>query len=372
MVNYKPIYVTRPYLPPLEELLPSLENIWKTRVLTNIGPYHQLLEKKLAKQLKVPYICLFNNATTALLVALKALKITGDVITTPFSFIATSNVLLWNNINPIFVDIELGSLNIDAKLINEKITKRTSAIMPVHCYGNPCDVMAIEEIANRYNLKVIHDASHAFGVEAVGKGVMSFGDISVISFHATKIFNTFEGGAIAVNSLELKNKIDLLKNFGIENESSINGEGINGKLNEFSSVLGLTQLNHISELIDQRKSISKRYIKELSNIKGIRFQEIKDSIKYNYSYFPIIIENEYKLNRNELYDLFQKNKIFLRKYFYPLISNTPKYRHMQSSRLDQLPIANRIAEQVLCLPIYPELSLTDQNRVINILKEASR
>ncbi|MBI1293198.1 DegT/DnrJ/EryC1/StrS family aminotransferase [bacterium] len=366
-MNDRPVYVTRPYLPPLEELLPHLREIWEGRVLTNGGPFHQRLEQALAEYLNVKYISLFNNATIALLTSLQAMRVTGDVITTPYSFVATAHSLLWNNLNPVFVDIDRETLNIDPSRIDKAVTKETSAILPVHCYGNPCDVVRIQEIADFYNLRVIYDAAHAFGVAGPGGSILQYGDLSVLSFHATKVFNTFEGGAIVSQSEKMKKHIDHLRNFGFVDEVTVVAAGINGKMSEFNAALGCVQIRHIDAAIRRRRDIEERYRTELRAVKGIRLLNPSDNYSGNHSYFPILINDDYQISRDALYERLRSNGIMARRYFFPLISNIPMYRGFPSADIANLPVANEISARVICLPIYPDLQSADQGRIIRIV-----
>lgn len=368
----KDIFVTKPYLPPLEEYIPYLETIWENRILTNCGPFHHQLEQALCEYLGVKYISLFSNGTIALVVALLALKITGEVITTPFSFVATSHSLLWNRLKPVFVDIDPRTLNIDPSRIEAAITQSTTAIMPVHCYGHPCDVDAISKIADKYNLKVIYDAAHAFGVQCETDSVLNYGDLSVLSFHATKVFNTVEGGAIISSDAEMKDYIDKLKNFGHEGETKVLATGINGKMSELNAALGLLQLKHIDEVFCRRKNLNAAYCKRLGGIRGIRLLNDVGGSVANYSYFPILVCEEYPLSRDELYFELKKCGINTRRYFYPLISEFPMYRNLPSAKKDNLVIATDISRRVLCLPIYPDLELQDIDRITSfIITEAT-
>ncbi|QGY42741.1 DegT/DnrJ/EryC1/StrS family aminotransferase [Maribellus comscasis] len=369
MDNNKPIYVTQPALPDLQEFIPYLEKIWDNKILTNNGPFHMQLEKALAEFLEVPFVSLFANGTLALIVALRALNITGEVITTPYSFVATSHSLLWNNIKPVFVDIEPNSCNIDSEKIEKAITKRTTAILPVHVYGNPCQTERIQEIANTYKLKVIYDAAHAFGVKQNGKNICTHGDLSALSFHATKVFNTMEGGAIVSHSASTKKKIDYLKNHGFFNETKVKTLGLNSKMNEMQSALGLLQLKNFHQNIQKRKRITQLYQKELEKIKGISFIVNTASTEPNFTYFPIFVnKNEYGMTRDDLFKKLKKNNIFARRYFYPLISNFPMYKSIESARSSNLPEADKIAENVICLPIFSELDLNSVYRIIDIIK----
>ncbi len=353
----KPIFVTQPHLPPLEEFLPMLEEIWASRVLTNGGPFHAKLEKELAEYLGVPYLALFTNATIALVTALQALRITGEVITTPYSFVATAHSLLWNGIKPVFVDVDAKTLNLDPAKIEAAITPQTTAIMPVHCYGHPCDVDAIEKIASTYNLKVIYDAAHAFGVQCHCGSVLKHGDLSVLSFHATKVFNTFEGGAIICPDAKTKARIDQLKNFGHAGEVNVVAPGINGKMSEFNAALGLLQLKHIDQALQSRKVIDQAYREKLRGVRGIHCLGDAGETRANYAYFPILVQAAYPISRDELNQRLRDHGIFARRYFYPLISEFPMYRGLASAHRDNLPVASAAALQVLCLPIYPDLPM---------------
>jgi len=354
----KPIYVTQPYLPPLEEFIPYLERIWDTRVLTNCGALHQQLETALCEYLGVKHIALFTNGTIALVTALQALRVTGEVITTPYSFVATSHSLLWNGIKPIFADIAPSTLNLDPARIEAAITSQTTAIMPVHCYGHPCDVEAIQRIADKHRLKVIYDAAHAFGVEDATGSILRHGDLSVLSFHATKVFNTFEGGAIVCPDAETKQRIDHLKNFGFVDELTVVAPGINGKMSEFNAALGLLQLKHMDQVLARRKKIDAAYRERLRGLKGIRCLNDAGETIANHSYFPILVDADYPISRDDLYKKLKDSGIHTRRYFYPLISDFPMYRGLPSARRENLPVATAAARQVLCLPIYPDLGMS--------------
>lgn len=353
----KPIYVTQPDLPPLEEFIPYLEKIWSSKVLTNSGPIHQQLEKALCEYLGVEHIALFTNGTIALVTALQALRVTGEVLTTPYSFVATSHSLLWNGITPVFVDIDPNTLNLDPAKLERAITPQTTAIMPVHCYGHPCDVEAIQRVADNYNLKVIYDAAHAFGVEDATGSILRHGDLSVLSFHATKVFNTFEGGAIVCPDAKTKHHVDHLKNFGFVDELTVVAVGINGKMSEFNAALGLLQLKYVDQTLAQRKEIDAAYRTRLKGVKGIRCLDVAVEKIPNYSYFPIFVENDYPISRDDLYQKLRDKGIFTRRYFYPLISDFPMYRGLPSAHTENLPAATAAAREVLCLPIYPDLEL---------------
>jgi dTDP-4-amino-4,6-dideoxygalactose transaminase len=364
----KPIYVTQPTLPPLEEFIPYLEQIWESKVLTNGGAFHQQFEQALCEYLGVKHIALFTNGTIALITALQALRITGEVITTPYSFVATAHSLLWNGIKPVFVDIDPISLNLDPEKIEAAITPQTTAIMPVHCYGYPCDVERIQQIADNYNLKVIYDAAHAFGVKDDKCGLLNYGDLSVLSFHATKVFNTFEGGAIVCPDEKTKRRIDHLKNFGFADEVTIVATGINGKMSEINAAFGLLQLKGIDEALAKRQLVDARYREGLKNVTGIHCAT-EGGHDENYAYFPIFVENEYLLSRNALYEKLKENGIFGRRYFYPLISEFAMYRSLPSSSPSNLPIAHKTANEVICLPIYSELTHDSQDKIIDIIRD---
>ena len=351
----------------MEDLLPSLKQIWENKILTNQGPFHQRLERELCKYLEVENISLFSNATIALITSLKALNIVGEVITSPFSFVATSHSLMWNGIKPVFVDIDSETFNIDPSKIEAAITPKTTAIMPVHCYGRSCDTDAIDKIAKKYNLKVVYDAAHAFGVKCHCGSLLNHGDLSVLSFHATKVFNTFEGGAIVSPSTPYKERIDRLKNFGFENETTVIDLGINGKMSELNSAVGLLQLKQIDSLIEKRKKVYNIYIELLKDTEGIKCINFDLDIRSNYAYFPILVQNNYSITRDQLYDKLKRKSIYTRRYFYPLISNYDMYTGLKSSSKKNLPIANSVAERILCLPIYPSLEMDDQMRIINII-----
>lgn len=363
----KNIYVTQPYLPPLEEFIPYLEKIWENKVLTNGGPFHQQLEKTLCEYLGVEHIALFTNATIALVTALQALRIAGEVITTPYSFVATSHSLLWNGIKPVFVDIDPNTLNLDPAKIEAAITPQTTAIMPVHCYGHPCDVDAIQKIADNYNLKVIYDAAHAFGVQCHCGSVLNHGDLSVLSFHATKVFNTFEGGAIVCPDAKTKNRIDQLKNFGHAGEVTVVAPGINGKMSEFNAALGLLQLKHIDKALARRKEVDLAYRDGLKNVIGIRCLKDAGENVANYSYFPILVDTNYPISRDDLYLKLKDYGIHTRRYFYPLISDFPMYRGLPSAHRENLPVATAAAQQILCLPIYPDLDMSVVAQIITFI-----
>jgi len=365
----KNIFINQPSLPPLDEFIPYLRKIWDTKQLTNCGPFHEQLEKALCDYLGVEHICLFTNGTIALVTALQALGITGEVITTPYSFVATSHSLLWNGIQPVFVDIDPHTLNLDPAKIEAAITPQTTAIMPVHCYGHPCDVDAIQKIADNYDLKVIYDAAHAFGVQYKGGSVLNFGDVSVLSFHATKVFNTFEGGAIICPDAKTKVRIDHLKNFGHVGEVTVVAPGINGKMSEFNAALGLLQLKYIDQTIERRKVIDRAYRERLKDVKGIHCLNDAGEEVANYAYFPILVQADYPIRRDDLYQRLKDRGIHPRRYFYPLISDFPMYSSLHSAHRENLPVANDAALQILCLPIYPDLEMSVVEEITRFIAE---
>lgn len=370
MDSSKQIYVTQPYLPPLQEFLPLLEEIWATRILTNGGPFHSRLEQALAEYLSVPHVSLFTNGTLALITALQSLRITGEVLTTPYSFVATAHSLHWHGNKPVFVDVDADRLNMDPARIEAAITPQTTAIMPVHCYGNPCDVDAIQSIADRYNLRVIYDAAHAFGVRCNDSSILAHGDLSVLSFHATKVFNTFEGGAIVCHDAKTKLRIDRLKNFGFVDEVTVVAPGINAKMSEINAAFGLLQLKHMKTIMESRARIDAVYRSELADVQGIRCIASSRHEVANYSYFPIIVESAYPFSRDALYQRLKDHGINARRYFYPLISDFPMYRGLPSAKRSNLPVAAAAADRVLCLPIYPALQAGDQQRVIDVIRRS--
>lgn len=367
MSEQKPIYVTQPHLPPLEEFVPYLESIWENKILTNGGTYHQQLERELCNYLGVPFISLFSNGTIALITALQSLRITGEVITTPYSFVATAHSLLWNGIRPVFADVDPDTLNLDPARIEAAITPQTTAIMPVHCYGHPCDVEAIQKIADRYNLRVIYDAAHAFGVKEGNGSLLNHGDLSVLSFHATKVFNTFEGGAIISHDAKTKNRIDQLKNFGFVDEITVVAPGINGKMSEINAAFGLLQLKSVDAAIAARARIAARYREAFANVPGIHCLADSKTATANHSYFPILVGESYGRSRDALYDHLKAHSVMSRRYFYPLISDFPMYRGMPSAAPAHLPVASDAARRVLCLPIYAALTELDQDRIIELV-----
>lgn len=356
MKSIAPVFVTRPFLPPLEELQPYLEQIWASGQLTNSGPFHEQFERALEEHLGVRHISLFANGTLALLTALKALNVSGEVITTPYSFVATAHSLLWNDIKPVFVDINPHTMCISPENIEAAITDKTSAILPVHVYGYPCEAKKIKAIADRHDLQVIYDAAHAFGVRDDGGSILRYGNLSVLSFHATKVFTTFEGGAIISPNAKVKQKIDNLKNFGFLNETSVTELGINGKMNELQAAIGLVQLNHVDTVLHKRHTADLTYRRLLGDVQGIHCPEPPASVtRHNYAYFPILVGKEYKLSRDQLYKLLRQHNVFARRYFYPLISDFHMYQSLETYP-QNLPVATDIASRVICLPIFPDIS----------------
>ena len=367
-MSQKPIYVTQPHLPPLEEFIPYLEQIWENRILTNNGPFHRQLERALCEYLGVEHLALFTNATIALVTALQTLRISGEVITTPYSFVATAHSLLWNNNKPVFVDVDPDTCNLDPERIEEAITPQTTAIMPVHCYGTPCNVERIQKVADTYGLKVIYDAAHVFAVRRKGESLLRHGDLSVLSFHATKVFNTFEGGAIVCPDAKTKQRIDYLKNFGFADEVTVMAPGINGKMSEVNAAFGLLQLQHVERALARRKVLETRYRQALTGVRGISLLPAPLDTQGNGAYFPIFVDEEYPLSRDMLYQKMKDVGIHGRRYFYPLISDMPMYRGLPSARPENLKVAHRLANGVICLPIYPNLSDAQQDRVIEQIR----
>ena len=368
------IYVTRPVLPKLEEVTDKLQDIWMSKWLTNNGPQHLMLEEDLTEFLKVPYVSLFNNGTIALIVACQSLRLQGDVITTPFTFAATPHVLSWNNINPIFCDVDEETMNIDADKIESMITPHTSAILAVHVFGTPCNVEKIQEVADRYGLRVVYDAAHAFGVEIDGKGIGNFGDISMFSFHATKLYHTVEGGALVHGNKDLKQRIDLLKNFGIKNEDEVVMPGINGKLDEIRAAIGRIMLKYVDAEQEKRRKLHAVYNEELGDVAGIKLMpNCGENVKRNYQYYVIRIDEEvFGKSRDDVYDELKKYNVYARKYFHPLCSEFTCYRQLNSSRVENLPVANVIGKQVLSLPMYGDLTADDVKKICAIIKSTDR
>ena len=367
-MNKDIITVTSPLLPNLDEFTDSLKEIWESKWITNNGQFHQKLEAALAEYLKVPYVSLFTNGTLPLLTALQALRITGEVITTPYSFVATTHALWWNSIKPVFVDIDSSTGNIDPQKIEAVITPRTTAILPVHVYGKPCDTEAIQAIADKYGLKVIYDAAHAFGVEVNGESLLNAGDMSTLSFHATKVFNTIEGGAMVMHDEKTKQRIDYLKNFGFANEVEVVGPGINSKMDEIRSAYGLLNLKQVDAAIAARQKVAVAYREALRNVDGISFWDDMPGVRHNYSYFPIFVDAEkYGMTRDELYMKMKDQGVWGRRYFYPLISEFSTYRGLESSRPENLPNAHMMANTVICLPMHHALREEELNRIIDCI-----
>ncbi len=369
MSNEKQITVTSPLLPGLDEFQGLLKEIWDSKWITNNGQFHRQLEKELAEYLKVPYISLFTNGTLPLITALQALRITGEVITTPYSFVATTHSLWWNGIKPVFVDVDPANCSLDPDKIEAAITPKTTAIMPVHCYGKPCDTKAIQEIADKYGLKVIYDAAHAFGVEVDGESILNAGDMSTLSFHATKVYNTIEGGAMVMKDEQTKKRIDYLKNFGFANETTVVAPGINSKMDEVRAAYGILNLRQVDAAIEARRKVAKRYRDALRDVEGVTFFDDMPGVRHNYSYFPVFIDAEkFGRTRDELYFEMREANVLGRRYFFPLISEFSTYRGLPSATRENLPEAYRLADTVLCLPMHHELSDEDINRVLKIIK----
>lgn len=364
----KQITVTSPLLPNLDEFQALLKEIWERKWITNNGQFHQQLEKELAEYLKVPYISLFTNGTLPLITALQAMRITGEVITTPYSFVATTHSLWWNGIKPVFVDIDPTTCNLDPSKIEAAITPKTTAIMPVHCYGKPCDTKGIQEVADKYGLKVIYDAAHAFGVEVDGQSILASGDMSTLSFHATKVYNTIEGGALVMHDEATKKRIDYLKNFGFANETTVVAPGINSKMDEMRAAYGILNLRQVDAAIAARQKVANRYRETLRYVSGITFFDDMPGVRHNYSYFPIFIDAEkYGMTRDELYFKMKEANVLGRRYFYPLISEFSTYRGLPSATPENLPIATKIANSVICLPMHHSLSDKDVERILSIV-----
>lgn len=367
-MNKDLITVTSPLLPNLDEFHALLKQVWDSKWITNNGSFHKQLEKELAAYLKVPYVSLFTNGTLPLITALQALHISGEVITTPYSFVATTHALWWNGIKPVFVDIDPATGNIDPDRIEEAITSRTTAIMPVHVYGKPCDTKRIQEIADKYGLRVIYDAAHAFGVEVNGESILNAGDMSTLSFHATKVYNTIEGGAMVMHDEQTKTRIDYLKNFGFAGETTVVGPGINSKVDEVRAAYGLLNLKQVDAAIEARHQVAIKYREALRPVMGITFFDDMHGVKHNYSYFPIFVDaEEYGMTRDELYFKMKERNVLGRRYFYPLISTFSTYKGLESSRPDNLPNAHKMADTVICLPMHHELSNNDIQRVLDCI-----
>lgn len=364
------ITVTSPLLPDLAEFHSLLKEIWASKWITNNGSFHKQLEKELAEYLKVPYISLFTNGTLPLITALQALRITGEVITTPYSFVATTHSLWWNGIKPVFVDIDPKTCGLDSNKIEAAITPKTTAIMPVHCYGKPCDTKAIQEIADKYGLKVIYDAAHAFGVEVDGESILNAGDMSTLSFHATKVYNTIEGGALVMHDEKTKQRIDYLKNFGFAGETTVVAPGINSKMDEMRAAYGILNLRQVDAAIAARQNVAKKYREALRDVPGVRFFDDMPEVRHNYSYFPIFIDAEkFGKTRDELYFAMRDENVLGRRYFYPLISEFSTYRGLPSATRENLPEAYKLADTVLCLPMHHALSNNDVERVLKFFRK---
>lgn len=362
------ITVTSPLLPDLDEFNAMLKEIWASRWITNNGQFHQQLEKELCAYLKVPFISLFTNGTLPLLTALQALRITGEVITTPYSFVATTHSIWWNGCKPVFVDIEEETCGIDPEKIEAAITPKTTAIMPVSCYGKPCKMNEIQAIADKYGLKVIHDAAHAFGVEVNGESWVSKGDLISLSFHATKVYNTLEGGAMVMHDEATKKRVDFLKNFGFAGETEVVAPGINSKMDEVRAAYGLLNLKQVDEAIEKRHQVAVKYRNALRNVPGIRFFDDMPGVRHNYSYFPIFINaEEFGMTRDELYFKMRADGVLGRRYFYPLISTFSTYRSLPSAGAENLPVATKVANEVICLPMHHELSDDEISKIIGLI-----
>ena len=367
-MNKKQITVTSPLLPSLEEFIPYLQQIWDSKWITNNGSFHQQLEQALCEYLGVKYISLFTNGTLPLITALQAMRITGEVITTPYSFVATTHALWWNGIKPVFVDVDSATGNLDPDKIEAAITPKTTSIMPVHVYGTPCDTERIKEIADKYGLKVIYDAAHAFGVKKDGESILNAGDLSTLSFHATKVYNTIEGGALVMHDAETKKRIDYLKNFGFAGETTVVAPGINSKMDEIRAAYGLLNLKQVDAAIAARKRVALRYREALKDVDGIKFFHDQPTITHNYSYFPIFVDAEkYGMTRDELYFKMREQNVLGRRYFYPLISDFSTYRGLETARPENLPNARKMADSVICLPMYHDLKDEDIEKIVSLI-----
>lgn len=371
-MSSKGIYVTKPALPDLQEVYSLMGDIWLSGCLTNGGRYHQQLEQALSDYLAVKYVSLFCNGTTALMCALKALEIKGEVITTPFSFVATTHSLSWMGIRPVFVDVDPVYGNLCPKEVERRVTARTAAILPVHVYGHPCDVDGIQCVAKAHNLKLVYDAAHAFGVKIDGRSILQFGDLSVLSFHATKVFTTFEGGAVVTNNKTYKQRVDLLKDFGIRDETTVECAGINGKMNEIQAAIGLAQLRRVAGDIEKRRKLSEIYHAELSMVAGIRALVPAKAVEYNYAFYPIFVDESLGASRDKIHSVLREHQIYARKYFFPLIPDLPPYRSMASETDASLPHAKNLAERVICLPLYPELDEKNVKSICQIIKSVKK
>jgi len=367
-MDNKLITVTSPLLPNLDEFHQILQQIWDSKWITNNGDFHKQLEKELAEYLGVPYVSLFTNGTLPLLTALQALRITGEVITTPYSFVATTHCIWWNGCKPVFVDIDPATGNIDPDKIEAAITPNTTAIMPVHVYGQPCDTQRIQEIADKYGLKVIYDAAHAFGVNVNGESVLNAGDMSTLSFHATKVYNTLEGGAMIMHDEKTKKRIDYLKNFGFAGETEVVAPGINSKVDEVRAAYGILNLRQVDAAIEARHAVAIKYREALKDVEGITYFNDTPGIRHNYSYFPILVNAEhYGMTRDQLYFKMKEANVLGRRYFYPLISEFSTYRSLPSAAPSNLPNAHKMANSVICLPMHHALSEEDIQRVLNCI-----
>ena len=363
----KPIYVTQPVLPDFDTFVGKIAKLWETKILTNNGPFHEEFEDALKEYLDVPYLSLFSNGTMALIAAFQTLRIQGEVITSPYSFVATTHALYWNRIKPVFCDTDPIYGNLDHEKIESLITPDTTAILPIHVYGNPAKIEEIQKIADTYRLKVIYDAAHAFGIKYKNQSVLNYGDLSILSFHATKSFNTIEGGAVICQDKETKEHLHYLKNFGFADEVTVVAPGINAKMNEFQAAYGLLQLNDYDKQVAKRKEVALRYRKLLEDVVGIRVLSDNQGTTYNYGYFPIFVDDNYTLTRDELYTKLKENNIYGRRYFYPLISSFPSYRNLPSAHPSLLTNAQQLANQVICLPIYPELTTEEIDYIVNLI-----
>ena len=367
MADGRPLYVTRPSLPPLQDFLPLLEDIWSSRIVSNDGPYHRRFETALGHYLGVEHLCLVANATLGLLLALKQCKLQGEVITTPFSFVGTSHAVALAGLEPVFVDIDAQSLNLDPAAVAAAITPQTCAIMPVHVFGRACDTLAIDALARDHSLRVIYDAAHAFGIQDAGGSILRHGDMSVLSFHATKVFNTFEGGAVVCGDIKMKQGIDQMRNFGIVDEVTITSVGMNAKMNEFSAALGLLQLQHIDDCIARRGAADARYRRLLADVPGVSCLQSPTDQSLNHYNFPLLVTTNAGYSRDQLYERLRGHGIYARRYFYPLISDLPMYSQLPSATATKLPIAHDIAQRVLCLPLFPDLQADEQERIVSII-----
>ena len=367
-MDNKQITVTSPLLPDLDEFNAMLKDIWNSKWITNNGQFHKQLEKDLAEYLEVPYVSLFTNGTLPLLTALQALRVTGEVVTTPYSFVATTHCIWWSGCKPVFVDIDPATGNIDPNKIEAAITPKTTAIMPVHVYGKPCDTDRIQEIADKYGLRVIYDAAHAFGVKVNGESILNAGDMSTLSFHATKVYNTLEGGAMVMHDEATKKRIDYLKNFGFAGETEVIAPGINSKVDEVRAAYGILNLRQVDAAIEARHQVAIKYREALIDIDGITFMNDMEGVRHNYSYFPIFIDaDKYGMTRDELYFKMKEQNVLGRRYFYPLISEFSTYRGLPSATKENLPNAHKMADTVICLPMHHELSEGDMERILKLI-----